>query len=105
MQQIIQIILSWAIPVILTGITGFICKELKDNKKSNVAIKDSMISLLRSQIVSKCENYIEKGFLPDHARFCLEDLFKQYTALGGNHGVGNLVEQCFNLPPIKMERK
>lgn len=81
MQEIVKIVLNWVIPVILTGITGFIVKELKDNKKSNEAMKNSMVSLLRSQIVSKCENYIEKGFLPDHARFCLEDLFKQYTAL------------------------
>ena len=63
-----------------------------------------MVAILRSQIVSKCENYIGQGYLPDHARFCLEDLFTQYTVLGGNHGVEALVKQCNVLPPIKIKK-
>lgn len=63
-----------------------------------------MLSLIRSQIVSKCENYLKEGYLPEYARYCLEDLFKQYTALGGNHGVEVLVNKCFNLPPSKLEK-
>lgn len=105
MEEIIQIILKWGIPVILTGITGFIFRELKDNKKSNSAVKESMVLLLRSQIVGKAETYMKEGFLPDYARSCMEDLFNQYEILGGNHGVGNLVKQCFDLPPIKLEER
>ena len=60
-----------------------------------------MISLLRSQIVSKVEKYMEEGYLPDYARFCLSDLFKQYKDLGGNHGLEKLVDNCLELPPIK----
>lgn len=96
-----EIVIKWAIPTILTAILGYITKELKDNRKNNIAMEKSMVAILRSQIVSKCENYMEMGYLPDHVRFCLEDLFSQYTALGGNHGVGILVEQCFKLPPCK----
>ena len=95
----LDIILKWLIPFVLTALYGNITKELKANKQSNHAIKDSMVILLRSQIVSKCENYIKLGYLPDYARSCLEDLFNQYAALGGNHGVSVLVEKCFNLPP------
>lgn len=103
-DMVIEIIIKWIIPTILTGIWGFIIKELKDNRKNNRAMEKSMVAILRSQIVSKCENYINQGYLPDHARFCLEDLFNQYTELGGNHGVGILVEQCFTLPPIKIKK-
>ena len=100
-MEILKIILNWAIPVILTGVTGFIMKELQENKKSNQAMKLAMLSLIRSQIVGKCDKYMKEGFLPEYARYCLEDLFKQYKALGGNHGIEILVKQCFELPLSK----
>ena len=87
-------IFNWLIPFLCgSGIT-FAIKQLNYNK----AMKNSMISLLRSQIVSKCETYIKRGFLPEYARYCLEELFKNYKALGGNHGVEKLVNKCFDLP-------
>ena len=94
-------IIQWLVPTALTALSGYIVKELNDNKKSNQAMKDSMVMLLRSQIIEKVEKHIELGYLPDYARSCIEALFKQYTSLGGNHGVELLVKQCFLLPPIK----
>lgn len=101
MEEIIQIALNWAIPLILTTIFGFLVKIIKDNK----AMKESMLSLIRSQIVGKCETYMGQGFLPEYARYCLEELFKQYQALGGNHGVETLVNNCYELPLSKKEEK
>lgn len=95
MLEIIKIIINWAIPLIISGIFTFLVKNAKDNK----AMKASMLSLIRSQIVGKCETYIAQGYLPEYARYCLEELFKQYEVLGGNHGVKVLVNQCFELPP------
>ncbi|MCI9586261.1 MAG: hypothetical protein HFH45_06500 [Bacilli bacterium] len=97
----LQIILNCIIPFILTTILGIIIKELKDNKNNNKAMQESMVLLLRSQITGKCEKYIELGYLPDYARSCIADLFKQYKILGGNHGVEKLVDLVFSLPPIK----
>ena len=94
MEEIIKIILNWAIPLILTGIFGFLIKIIKDNK----TMKLSMLSLVRSQIVGKCENYMKEGYLPEYARYCLNDLFEQYKTLGGNHGIEILVNQCLELP-------
>lgn len=82
---------------------AFISKQLKDNKQNNEAMKSSMLSLIRSQIVGKCEGYMKQGYLPEYARYCLEELFKQYKILGGNHGVETLVNQCFELPLSKGE--
>lgn len=94
MEQIIKIVLNWAIPVILAGILTFMKRMINDMK----AMKLSQLSLIRSQIVSKCESYMKKGFLPEYARYCLEDLFKQYQILGGNHGIEKLVDKTFELP-------
>lgn len=101
MEEIIKIILNWGVPLILSGIFGFLVKIIKDNK----AMKNSMLSLIRSQIVGKCETYMGQGFLPEYARYCLEELFKQYQALGGNHGVETLVNNCFELPLSKKEEE
>lgn len=76
-------------------------EKLEENEKSNLAMKASMIILLRSQIVSKAEKYQELGYLPDYARSCICDLFEQYKALGGNHGVEILVNEVLKLPSIK----
>lgn len=100
----IDLIINWFIPFALTASFTFIAKELKDNKNNNEAMHDSMVLLLRSQITGKCETYLELGVLPDYARSCLEDLYKQYKILGGNHGVEKLVDLVFSLPPSN-ERK
>ncbi len=99
--MITNTILNWFVTLILGGILAYIVKIYKDSK----AMKQAMISLLRSQIVGKCEKCLEQGYLPDSVRFCLEDLFDQYTILGGNHGVSKLVDQAYLLPPKKKRSK
>lgn len=78
--------------------------RLEENEKNNQAMKEATVAMLRSQIVSKCETYQKLGYLPEYARYCLTDLFKQYTALGGNHGVNVLVDEVLKLPAIKIEK-
>lgn len=97
-MNILQGIINWGIPIFCGGILGFVTKLYKDNK----AVKSAILSLVRGQIVSKVEKYEEMGYLPEYARYCLEDLFKQYKALGGNHGIEKLVEKSFDLPTSKI---
>lgn len=99
-MEILQLIINWAVPVILASILAFMKKIIKDNK----AMKSSMLSLIRSQIVGKCETYLKQGYLPEYARYCLEELFKQYKLLGGNHGVEALVNKCYELPLEREEK-
>lgn len=96
-QEILMTIFKWVIPVVLTGISGIVVKIYNDNK----AVKLALLSIIRSQIVSKCESYQSKGNLPEYARYCLEDLFVQYKTLGGNHGIEILVNNTFELPSRK----
>ena len=76
-MEIIKLIIEWAIPFVCAGGVVFVKKQLKFNK----AMKSSQVSMLRSQIVSKCEKYLDQGYLPDYARYCLEELFKDYQAM------------------------
>ena len=78
--------------------------KLQDNENSNKAMKEATIAMLRSQIISKCESYQRMGYLPEYARYCLTELFEQYTALGGNHGVNILIDEVLKLPSIKINK-
>lgn len=102
-MEIIIAIFKWGIPTILTAFSTYTINELKSNKKTNEALKNSMRIILRSQIVSKVEKYEEMGYLPDYARSCIEDLYAEYKNLNGNHGVDLLVNQAYNLPAVKKE--
>lgn len=80
-------------------------QKLDQNEVANDSMKNSMIILLRSQIVSKCETYQKLGYLPSYARSCLDDLFLQYKRLGGNHGVEILVNKTLELPATDLNKK
>lgn len=104
-MEIIKLIIEWAIPFACASGFAFISKKLKENEISNKAMKESQLAMIRSQIVGKCETYLEAGSLPSYGRYCLEELFKNYQVLGGNHGIEELVNQCYKLPPKKKEEK
>ena len=95
------VIINWSVPLILSAILGAFIKIYKDS----LAIKEAMISLLRSQIVGKIEEWTRLGYMPDSVRQCLDDLFKQYKQLGGNHGVDKLVDKAYELPLRKEDAK
>lgn len=96
-----NIILNCIIPLIITTVLGIVAKELKDNIKNSKAMQESMVLLLYIQITIECEKHIAMGYLSDSARSDIEELFKQYKILGGNHGLEKLVDLVFSLPPIK----
>lgn len=95
--MIIETIIKWGVPVVLTAVLSWIIKQLKDTK----ALKSGLLAIIRSQIVSKCEKYQKEECLPEYARYCLEDLFNQYKILGGNHGIEKLVDKTFELPSVR----
>lgn len=76
-------------------------KDRKETREILEAIKESNLAIVRSQIVSKCEEYMKRGNLPEYARYCLEELHGNYKKLGGNHGIDILVDNCFELPSKK----
>jgi hypothetical protein len=103
----LDLILKWAVPFVLTSLIAFLSKTILDIKKlkneSNVnheAMRSSLVALVRGEIINVTEKYFTKGYLPDHARLTLQELFDNYKVLGGNHGIDELVANCFKLMPI-----
>ena len=96
----ISTILNYIVTAVISGLIVFLGTQIKQNK----SLKCSIISLLRGQIVASCEQYIKLGYLPDYARYTINELGTNYSNLGGNHGIQELIIKTNQLPPIK-ERK
>lgn len=107
MEAIIVALIGAIQIIICTVLTNKQTKKLNNNEQiqkiidDNETMKASMLSIIRSQIVSKCEHYLKLGYLPEYARYCLEELHKYYKKLGGNHGIEVQVDKTFELPPVK----
>jgi hypothetical protein len=93
-------ILNWIVPSLIGGLITFLTIQIKQNK----SLKCSIVALLRGNIVSVAEQYTKLGYLPDYARYTINELGKNYCNLGGNHGIDELVVKTNQLPPIKMKK-
>ena len=96
----IEIILNWFVPTLIGGIIAILGTQIKQSK----ALKCSIVALLRSQIVGMCEQYNKLGYLPDYARYTINELGANYTNLGGNHGIQELITKTNQLPPVKIKK-
>jgi hypothetical protein len=95
-----ETILKYLITLLTGGLITFLTTQIKQNR----SLKCSIVSLLRSQIVASCEQYIKLGYLPDYARYTINELGTNYEKLGGNHGIQELVITVNQLPPVKIKK-
>jgi hypothetical protein len=96
----ITTILNWVVPTLIGALVAFLTNQVIQNR----SLKCSIVALLRGQIVSNCEQYNKLGYLPDYARFTINELGTNYKNLGGNHGIEELITKTNQLPPIKMKK-
>ena len=96
----IAMILNWVMPTLIGALVAFLVNQVMQNK----ALRESIVALLRGQIVSNCEQYNKLGYLPDYARYTINELGTNYTNLGGNHGIQELITKTNQLPPIKITK-
>lgn len=117
-----EIIIKWLIPFLLGLIpttvvflgkwfkhTDKLIKTIPDalttlNDKiddNNKAIKDletltieNDISMLWSQLTSKCKKVIDNNYCDVQTMECINQLFDRYHKIGGNHGVEAMVKQA-----------
>jgi hypothetical protein len=62
------------------------------------AIKLGMQALLRDRIIQLYTKYSDRGYFPIYERENIQELSKQYFALGGNGVVHGLLEKLEALP-------
>ena len=93
---------------LLLGIFSSVCstvlvtlvpKILKAIKANN----EATLSYLRSRILDKCKEHQAYGYLPDDDAYSLQEMYRNYKALGGNHHVDSQVNKTLELPMVKPE--
>lgn len=77
---------------------GIMYKKIKGYNKEQYAIKLGIQALLRNEIIQIYNRNLDKGYCPIYALENVEAMYKQYTALGGNGAVCELVERIRNMP-------
>lgn len=62
------------------------------------AVENGVQALLRANIISIYNKYMERGNIPIYERENIEHLYKEYKTLGGNGVVESLIEKLEDLP-------
>lgn len=90
--------------VVLLGV-GYklLTKQIKRMVEEQKAVKLGTRATLRYDIITVHNRYIEKGHCPIYWQEVVEDMHKQYAALGGNGTVTKLVEDLKKLPTARKE--
>ena len=60
--EIFRIFISWLIPFVSVAAISWFGKCLHNVRTDNVAMKNGLLAIIRSQIVSKCEEYQDRAF-------------------------------------------
>ena len=82
------------IPGLFAGLIGFVRLQIKANK----AMRLSVQAMLRDRLLQGYKHYLEKGWADLDDRGHLENVWKQYHALGGNGDMNDLRNTFRHLP-------
>ena len=100
MRQLEWIAQYWleAVFSVLITIMGIGWKKLSGRVKKQDAVGFGVQALLRDRIIQAYNHYTEKGYCPIYGLENVEEMYRQYHALGGNGTITELVERVKELP-------
>ena len=93
-QGIITLILSWVISKKLNTADA----KAEQAKRETAAIAEGVKALLRDRLLQGYKHYIEKGWADMDDRANMENVWRQYHALGGNGDMNDLRRTFRHLP-------
>ncbi|HBU12330.1 MAG TPA: hypothetical protein DEB31_06260 [Clostridiales bacterium] len=86
--------------VIVTAITVLVRQVMKYRAEQR-AIKHGIVAMLRDRIIQTYNDYAEMNYCPIYALENMEDMFREYSNLGGNGTIAKLVDDLKKLPTKK----
>jgi hypothetical protein len=93
-QGVITLILSWVISKKLNTADA----KAEQAKRETAAIAEGVKALLRDRLLQGYKHYIEKGWADMDDRSNMENVWRQYHALGGNGDMNDLRRTFRHLP-------
>ena len=82
------------IPSLIAGLLGFVRLQIKANKAIRLAVQ----AMLRDRLLQGYKHYLEKGWADLDDRSNMENVWRQYHALGGNGDMNDLRRTFRHLP-------
>lgn len=105
MESLIFSIVSWVITGVLGIIGGVLLSKYRKTKNEMFAMKDGLVSLLRSTIIQQHDKYTERGYAPIYVKEALTKCYTAYHALGGNDVATKLYKDVMALPEEPSDNK
>ena len=96
-QGVITLVLSWVISKKLNTADA----KAEQAKRETAAIAEGVKALLRDRLLQGYKHYIEKGWADMDDRTNMENVWRQYHALGGNGDMNDLRRTFRHLPMAK----
>ncbi len=96
-QGVITLILSRVISKKLNSADA----KAEQAKRETAAIAEGVKALLRDRLLQGYKHYIEKGWADMDDRSNMENVWRQYHALGGNGDMNDLRRTFRHLPMVK----
>ena len=93
-QGLITLVLSWVISNKLNTADA----KAEQAKRETAAIAEGVKALLRDRLLQGYKHYIEKGWADMDDRTNMENVWRQYHALGGNGDMNDLRRTFRHLP-------
>ena len=93
-QGVITLVLSWVISKKLNTADA----KAEQAKRETAAIAEGVKALLRDRLLQGYKHYIEKGWADMDDRANMENVWRQYHALGGNGNMNDLRRTFRHLP-------
>ena len=84
------------IPGMLAGLVGFIKVQMNQNRAMKLAVQ----AILRDRLLQGYKHYLEKGWADLDDRANMENVWRQYHALGGNGDMKDLRRTFRHLPMV-----
>lgn len=102
-MTIYQILSLIGVPSLVVGFVGYVISRLKKEREEIQSVKLGVQALLRAQMISDYNRYMEKDYAPIYARENFENCWKQYHSMGKNGVMDDIHERFMALPVRTIE--
>ncbi len=104
-MTIYQILCLIGVPSLAGGLFVYVQNRLKREREELQAVKLGIQALLRAQMISDYNHYMEKNYAPIYARENFENCWKQYHSMGKNGVMDDIHERFMALPTAPQTNK
>ncbi len=98
MEFIIIEIIKWIIPFALGTVIPSMIGMIKKDRKKDKAIENAVQALLRNELIRRYREYRTKGEMTILDKENIEHMYIEYTNLGGNGTVKELMDELLEVP-------